>query len=293
MAIRFEIYGDLPPFCSKYEAVRKFLIDVNQDKVVNSNFLWARWEWAMSLITSYGGSLEKNGLWFDGDKLVALATNEVSLGKASFVVKPGYEFLKEEMLDYSIKAFSKDGVTNILIADTDDELQKLALARGYIASQSSEITSAIDLNGDLSYKLTDGFTIRHLADGYDLKKLQRCTYRGFGNGEEVPETEPKPSENYHGPYFNKNLHTIVEAPEGTYAAYCGAWFDQATQYAYIEPVCTDPTYRKRGLGKAAVYESLHRCAAQGAKTAYVISGQQFYYNIGFYPVDIYTWWISK
>jgi predicted N-acetyltransferase YhbS len=53
--------------------------------------------------------------------------------------------------------------------------------------------------------------------------------------------------------------------------------------AYVEPVATDPDYRKMGLAKAAIYEAVLRAAKLGAKEAYVISSQQFYYNIGFRP----------
>jgi hypothetical protein len=48
-----------------------------------------------------------------------------------------------------------------------------------------------------------------------------------------------------------------------------------------------------GLGKAAVLEGIHRCGMLGAKQAYVISSQQFYYCIGFYPIENSSWWIYK
>ena len=40
----------------------------------------------------------------------------------------------------------------------------------------------------------------------------------------------------------------------------------------------------KGLGKAVVLEAVKRCGQMGAKTALVGSSQQFYYNIGFYPI---------
>lgn len=47
---------------------------------------------------------------------------------------------------------------------------------------------------------------------------------------------------------------------------------------------------RMGLGRAAVLEALRRCAALGAKHAYVGSSQQFYYNIGFKPSTSSTFW---
>jgi len=48
-------------------------------------------------------------------------------------------------------------------------------------------------------------------------------------------------------------------------SYCGMWQDSASQSALVEPVATDPAYRKIGLGKAAVLEAVRRCGTLGAK----------------------------
>jgi len=68
------------------------------------------------------------------------------------------------------------------------------------------------------------------------------------------------------------------------------WYRPGDFYCYVEPVATDPDYRKIGLGKAAVLEAARRCGKLGAKQAVVGSNQQFYYNIGFYPVYTMTYW---
>lgn len=60
----------------------------------------------------------------------------------------------------------------------------------------------------------------------------------------------------------------------------------------MEPVATDPDYRKLGLGKAAALEGVKRCRDLGAKVAFVGSSQQFYYNIGFRPYSTKTWWVN-
>jgi GNAT superfamily N-acetyltransferase len=170
--IKFRRYESQLGFTKEFEMVRKLLVEVNSNKMTKTNFLWARWEWAISLMYMMNGSLEYNGLWFDGDE----------------------------------------------------------------------------------------------PDNQEF------------------------SERYQGPNFDKTHHIYVKAPNGDYASYCGTWYDKDTDYAYIEPACTDPLYRKIGCAKAAVYEAIKRCGKLGAKRAYVISSQQFYYNIGFYPVETYTWW---
>jgi N-acetylglutamate synthase-like GNAT family acetyltransferase len=47
------------------------------------------------------------------------------------------------------------------------------------------------------------------------------------------------------------------------------------------------------LGKVAVLEWVNRCGKLGAKHAYVLSSQQFYFNIGFYPYQNDIWWVHK
>lgn len=293
MGINFRKYSSKLGFSQEFEKVRKFLVEVNKDKMINTDFLWARWEWTMALMHFSGESPEKNGLWYDGERIVALASNEEAKEKAYLITLPGYEFLKTEMLSYSKEAFRKNGEFKVLIADNDYLLQREALKQGFVASQEYEKVSAIDISDKLTYELPKGFEIHSLEDGYDLYKLDRCTYRGFGNGDEPPKEIAAGYKNFQGLNYGKSHNIYVQAPNGDYASYCGTWYDKNTDYAYVEPVCTDPLYRKMGCAKSAVFEAVKRCGELGAKTAYVLSSKQFYYNIGFYPVDTYTWWYEK
>ena len=68
---------------------------------------------------------------------------------------------------------------------------------------------------------------------------------------------------------------------GEYAAYCCVWVHLKTDYAYIEPVCTVPDHRGKGLAKAVIYEALNRAKSFGAKNAFVISDTSFYERLGF------------
>ncbi len=93
--------------------------------------------------------------------------------------------------------------------------------------------------------------------------------------------------------INPELMMAVVSPEGNYVAHCGMWYRPDDSYCYVEPVATDPEYRKMGLGKAVVLEAIRRCGRLGAKQAVVASRQQFYYNIGFTPIYTATWWEPK
>lgn len=58
----------------------------------------------------------------------------------------------------------------------------------------------------------------------------------------------------------------------------------------MEPVCTIPSQRGRGLASALLTEAMRRAAALGAKTAYVISDQEFYKKLGFEETQHFTFY---
>jgi GNAT superfamily N-acetyltransferase len=95
------------------------------------------------------------------------------------------------------------------------------------------------------------------------------------------------------PNVDLGLKVAVVAPDGNFVSYCGMWYTPEAGYAVIEPVATDPDYRRTGLGKAAVLEGIRRVGELGAKKALVGSSQQFYYSIGLRPFSTSTIWRRK
>jgi predicted N-acetyltransferase YhbS len=92
------------------------------------------------------------------------------------------------------------------------------------------------------------------------------------------------------PNYRKDLNIVAVAPDGMYASYGGIWQDHFNRIAYIEPVCTDPDYRRMRLGTAVVLEGIRRCGKEGAMTAMVGSDQTFYTSMGFKKLfDINLW----
>lgn len=68
------------------------------------------------------------------------------------------------------------------------------------------------------------------------------------------------------------------------------WYEARHKIAYVEPVCTDPDYRRMGLGTAVVLEGIKRCGVEGATVAFVGSQQPFYMSMSFEKLfDIYLW----
>jgi predicted N-acetyltransferase YhbS len=74
---------------------------------------------------------------------------------------------------------------------------------------------------------------------------------------------------------------VAVAPNDEYVSFAGMWIVPENGVAYIEPVATDPDYRRKGLGRAVVVETLRRVRSEGAATAHVGSDVPFYRSMGF------------
>lgn len=296
MAVRFRHFSGDSGFGKEYTEVRDFLVRIERDA---PGFQWGRWEWFFSLDFNAldKDSLSRIGVWEAGGEIEALATFEENFGETYFCADSRYNALKPEMLAYARDTMGKDGRHLALIGDTDREFQRAAFAYGYRPTQDREHNSMLDISPEnVRYTLPEGYSVTSLADDYDLLKYHRVLWRGFNHGDDPPEA-PEEIESRRrslsGPGVDLSLKIAVTAPGGNFVSYCGMWYKPGTRYALVEPVATDPAYRRMGLGRAAVLEGVKRCAELGAKQALVGSSQQFYYSIGFYPHSTGTFWEYK
>ncbi len=135
-----------------------------------------------------------------------------------------------------------------------------------------------------------------MAEDCNWDKLNRLCGGGFNHAGEPPAGDEEIEERkkmFDTPRARRELKIIVEAPDGDYASFCGMFFEPNGLYAYVEPVATDPAYRRMGLGKAAVLEGIRRCSALGAAVAYVGSNQEFYLSMGFEVISISQCWVKQ
>jgi predicted N-acetyltransferase YhbS len=70
------------------------------------------------------------------------------------------------------------------------------------------------------------------------------------------------------------------------------FYEASNQYALVEPIATDPDYRRMGLGKAAVLEGIRRCTELGATVAYAGSNLDFYLSFGFEVIYTSECWFK-
>lgn len=296
MTVKFRNYTEIAGITEDYFKVREFLV-----KLGYKEFTYTRWDW----MTTHGyldkSAVGKIGLWEDEGELVGIATFDCSLGDSFCLTLDNYLYLKKEMLLYAKEHLKAPDKFGVMISDEDEAFQRIAAKLGFVGTESKESDAVFWVEEtSLSYELPEGFTITSMKETYDMFRYGQVLWRGFdhelnGEGDFIftSEDEKEFEASMKRVHVDLNLKIVVVAPNGDFASYCGMWYDSEAGFAVIEPVVTDPAYRKMGLGKAAVLEGIKRVAALGAKKVLVGSSQQFYYNIGMRPYKTTTKWIHK
>lgn len=146
------------------------------------------------------------------------------------------------------------------------------------------------------FNLRPGY--EELADEMIAYKLTQCTWNGF-HAEELGPFEnwdipnPGTSWNPHKAYQGVLSSTIAPPPHATYeynviianeaedyVCFSGMWWVPENRLAYMEPLCTVPEYRNKGLAAAALTQHYRRLKALGAE--YMTGGgNDFYRRIGY------------
>jgi GNAT superfamily N-acetyltransferase len=300
MSVGFRTYKNTALYGDDYNSVRNFLIELD-----SHNYHFGRWDWmVMSIDNPWNDPqcMEKIGIWEENGKIVAMVTYDGKLGLAYLLTLKENENLKMEMFNYARVNSVKEGKVHILILDGDLEMQNIAARNQFFPTQEREWDAVYLIAPEkMQYDLPAGFKITSFKEDFDLYKYGQVLWKGFNH--EMNEEGPfsfyweKHSEGYVQSWKRPNvdlaLKIFVVAPNGDFVSHCGMWYDKKSNSALVEPVATEPAYRKMGLGKAAVLEGIKRCGDLGAERAFVGSSQQFYYSIGFRPYATSTWWKEK
>ena len=296
MTIRFRNYNGQ----ADYTRISNFLIQNHQPANADGNWLEPAWEYMHNHPYLDQSSRGRIGIWEEDGVMVAFVTYESQLGEAFFQFHPAYKHLRREMLDYaenSLHDTSRDGrkYLRAFINDMDDEFVSLVKARGYTKDdgESRTMCQYVIQNPFPEIQLPEGFHLTSLAEECDWAKVNRVLHRGFNHEGEPPASE-EDLENrrkmFDTPTARRDLKIAVKAPDGNFVAFCGMFYEPTNRFAYVEPVATDPDYRRMGLGKAAVLEGIRRCGELGATVAYVGNDLPIYRAVGFKKVYISECW---
>jgi predicted N-acetyltransferase YhbS len=283
-----------------YERVSQFLIDlyVPGDKL--RTWLQPRWEYMHSHPDA------------DSLDLAAIGLAETTRGELVGVVHPeataafcylqtARSDVRSLLVDWAQDHLGGWSTTlgrealGIYVDDADIDTQELLKRKGFHPSDWGESHARMKLDVPVAMPAPrPGYIIQSLAEENDLAKVNRVLWRGFNHQGDPPEEGIQWRARAQAtPNYRMELNIVAVAPNGDFAAYSGSWYVAANRVAYIEPVATDPAYRRLGLGTAVVLEAVRRARRLGATTAWVGSDQEFYLQMGFEVGSRSTLWLHQ
>jgi GNAT superfamily N-acetyltransferase len=284
-----------------YSKIGDFLIRHYQTGNLDGNLIEPAWEYMHFHPFMDSSALGRFRIWENDGQVIAVVHYEWQLGEAFFEFHPDYRFLREEMLDYAESNLSAqsdlDGkrYLNAYVNDIDPEFLAVVQSRGYqpVPDLQRPMYHMVIPHPFPEIELPEGFRLTSLAEEPDWAKVHQVLWRGFDHGDQPPMNDEEFESRRHmfdTPKARRDLKIAVAAPNGDFVAFCGMFYESNGHFAYVEPVATDPRYRRLGLGKAAVLEGIRRCAMLGAVYAYVGNDLVFYKAMGFQKVHITECW---
>lgn len=154
----------------------------------------------------------------------------------------------------------------VSVADADEELRRVVLARGYAPSERRGFELLYDFAVEPGGPaLPPGFELLSLTPALTDKYID--LHRAAWARPQRPSTYDRAQHDRVTamPDFRYDLVPIVASPDGSLAAYCISWWDPRSSSVEIEPLGTHPGFRRLGLARAIVHEVFRRSRELGAK----------------------------
>ena len=283
---QFSVLGD----CGK---IYQFMLDIYEMDWRNGvaapffEYAFSAFSYWMDISYSY-----KNRIWEDNGEIVAFCFYESPVTDIYFSLKPGYEELAPEMIAYADEHMPrKDGKNQLILFGEQTALINAAKELGYCqVYERNEMQ--LDFEDALDYPLPEDF---HFVkpEEYDMDKIGKCCWKGFDHEKtEGPWNHQYEQNGYQhlvAPHATAELAVIIADKQGEYACYAGMWWVPQNKLAYMEPLCTIPEYRNRGLAAAALSEMYRKMKKLGA-THMTGGDNEFYKKIGYKSAVKWTYW---
>jgi mycothiol synthase len=261
--------------------VRSLLVEVHA--LVPPGRAWdvRRWDgWRFHREESWTEAQLANqvGLWETADDRLVGAVHPEGPGEAWIELHPAFGHLAPEMLGWAeehLALGAPDGTRSLAcVAADDDEARRRLLAElGYGMADSAGWQRRLQFEqAPLALRaLPEPFRLRTTqATAEDCARMATLLNAGFGRA--VHTACEYRTFIDHSPSFEHELNLVAEGPDGSFAAHVGLSYDPVNRHGLIEPVCTHPEYRRRGLAISLLLEGLQRLAARGCRTASLDTG---------------------
>jgi ribosomal protein S18 acetylase RimI-like enzyme len=209
-------------------------------------------------------------LWLDGERCVAWAW--IKRGTSlDYELHSEYRGgpLHDEVLDWFESEAPRDTALSVWWMENDDVSLPLLSRRGYEWSEDggSYLFHVQELDERVVVPdVPAGFRLRTVNPDEDLVERVLIHQAVWAPSRVTQETYRDVMAAW--PY-RSDLDCVLEAPDGSFAAYVLCWYDDANRVGEFEPVGTHQNYRRRGFGAAVCLFALHRLQEEGGRQAIV------------------------
>lgn len=230
-------------------------------------------------------------IWEDDEQIVGFCFTEAPVTDVYFSLHPGYEFLADEMIAWADERMPGSRTSRRFILFGGQTALIAAAKRAGYVQQDENTHHQYFFDASLEYPLPAGF--RFTEPGcVNVEKACECCWKGFDHEIEEGSWNGDAEHGHHlcaAPHATPEHAIAIENERGEYVCYAGMWWTPENRLAYMEPLCTVPEYRGRGLASALLSELARRMRPLGA--ARMTGGfNPFYSKIGFKPADVWTYW---
>ncbi len=214
------------------------------------------WNWIL-------GRDQPRELWRDGDQVVGWAWLD-GPDSAMIQVDPA----RPDIADAAVAWALALGVARVELARTETTLVAAVRRAGFTPADSGPFMVL------MRRPLTDLPPLPRLPDGLiarparpaDGEAWVACHAAAFGESSLTGDSYRQLTGL---PPYRPEFAQVIEAPDGSCAAYCQGWYNAVNRVGEFEPVGTHPSYQRRGIGRAVCLAVLHSFAAAGGERAIV------------------------
>ena len=222
-------------------------------------------------------------LWFDGSQPVAWSWHEPPELESHVWTGGGGRRDAEvfaAIVDDALQE-AAGGELGAFAADDDRAAIAVLRERG-LATAGRRLTQWQHRSGATlpSAALPDGYRIRSVA-GPDEFEARVALHRAAFPTSRL--TAAKYRRLLTVPHYRLEDDLVVEAPDGSLAAYALSWYDPDGMVGELEPVGTHPAHQRRGLSRAVVTSAVERLHERGARIVQVYSDMALTAAEALYP----------
>jgi mycothiol synthase len=142
-------------------------------------------------------------------------------------------------------------------------------------------------------RVPDGYTLREMRGPDDIPARVEVHRAAFAPSRMTVE---KYELLVRQPHYAFDRDVVVEAPDGTFAAFAMCWADPIGEVGEFEPVGVHPDHQRRGLGRVVMRHGLRLLRAAGMRDAVVyslranVASEALYRSAGFDEIALHRLW---